>query len=493
MQCYNARILKSLFHLFFIAVFACCIFSSCSKNNGGIADVYFSKDTIFFDTVFTEMATVTKRFTIRNTTNEDVVLNNVQVAGGENSIFKLNINGFSGQTLQNIEVFANDSVFVFVKAMLNKNHAKNKLIQEDSILFDINGNTKKVILAATGQDARYYFPTDTTPEGVPYSTLSGNVTWNNELPIVIVNFLIVPAGSKLTILPGTQVHLYRNGLLYVDKNATIEVLGELDNPVVFQGTRLESNYQNNPGQWQSIRLFENSSEHIFRNAIIKNGYVGLECYNLALTQGSFSPSKLVLENVRIQNMSAMGIFTVGYNFDAYNLHISNTGQYCAAITGGGDVNFYHTTMANFWSGNKRQTPTFFVNNYFVNQSANTLYGNDLNCHLFNSIIYGAENNEFAFDSTDIVPLNFSFNNCMMKLDKNFDIENNPRFVNIIKNPTKPGFVSPALQNYQLTEDSEALDKGERSVVMNNNAKLLFDLQGKNRLTKQSPDLGAYSR
>lgn len=485
--------MKSLVHFIFITVFAIGIFSSCSSNSGGIADVVFSKDTIFFDTVFTEMATVTKRFTIRNTTNEDVILNNVHVAGGENSIFKLNINGFAGQTLNNIEIFAHDSVFVFVKAMLNKNNSKNKLIQEDSILFDINGATKKVILAATGQDARYYFPTDTTPSGFAYSTISGHVTWNNEMPIVIVNYLVVTAGSKLTILPGTQVHLYRNGALSIDKNASIEVLGELDNPVVFQGTRLESNYQNSPGQWIGIGLAENNNANIFRNTIIKNGYIGLSCQNSAIMSGSFSPSKLILENVRIQNMSAMGIFSVGYNIDAYNLQISNTGQYCAAITGGGDVNFYHTTMANFWSGNKRQTPTFFVNNYFVDQNANTLYGNDLKCHLYNSIIYGSENNEFAFDSTDIVPLNFSFNNCMMKLDKDFNIDNNPKFVNVIKNPAKPGFINPGLQNYQLTEDSEALEKGDRSVVTNNNAKLLFDLQGKNRLTKQNPDLGAFSR
>ncbi len=468
------------------------IFTSCSKNTGGPADISFSKDTVFFDTVFTEMATVTKRFTIRNTTNEDAIFSNIRIAGGDNSIFKLNVNGYSGQSLNNIEVFANDSVFVFVKAMLNKNHAKNKLIQEDSILFDINGDTKKVHLAATGQDARYYFPTDTTSSGFVYSTISGNITWNNELPIVIVNYLIVTAGSKLTILPGTQVHFFRNGALTIDQNATIEVLGEMDNPVVFQGTRLESTYQNNPGQWVGIGLNEGNGTNIFRNAIIKNGYVGLSCNNNAIMSGTFAQSKLILENVKIQNMSAMGIFSIGYNLDAYNLQISNTGQYCAAITGGGDVNFYHTTMANYWSGNKRQTPTFFVNNYFINQASNTLYANTLNCNLYNSIVYGTENNEFSFDSTDIAPLNYKFTNCMLKLDKDFNIDN-PKFVNAIKNPDKPGFSNTSFQNYQLTEESAALEKGERSVVTNNNTRLLFDLQGKNRLTKQNPDLGAYSR
>lgn len=483
--------MKNFIYSFLILILGIAVFG-CSKGINAPAEVTFSRDTVFFDTVFTEMATVTKRFTIRNTTGNDVVLNNVRIAGGNASIFKMNINGFSGQVLDNIEVFAHDSVFVFVKAMLNKNNTKNQFIQEDSILFEAGNKTQKVVLAAAGQDARYYFPTDTI-NGTPYSLLAGNTTWSNDLPIVIVNYLIVPSGSKLTILPGTKVHLYNNGALSIDKNASIEVLGDLDNPVIFQGTRLESNYQNSPGQWIGIGLSENNSANIFRNAIIKNGYIGLSCQNTSVMSGSSSPSKLVLENVKIQNMSSMGIFSIGYNIDAYNLQISNTNQYCAAITGGGNVNIYHATMANYWSGNKRQTPSFFVNNFYINQSAGVLIGNNLICNVYNSIIYGSEQNEFSFDSTDVASLNYKFTNCMMQLDKNTNIENNPRFVNVIKNPSNPGFVNTAQQNYQLTENSPAIEKGDRSVVTNHNAQLLFDLRGINRLTKQNPDIGAFSR
>ncbi|HSZ85921.1 MAG TPA: hypothetical protein VK787_07805, partial [Puia sp.] len=72
------------------------IVSSCKKNSfitSAGASVNFSADTIYFDTVFTSTGSVTQSVKIINNNNQKLLLSDVKLMGGNNSVFKINING----------------------------------------------------------------------------------------------------------------------------------------------------------------------------------------------------------------------------------------------------------------------------------------------------------------------------------------------------------------------------------------------------------------
>lgn len=440
---------------------------------------------------------MTKIFLIRNNSNETVNLDKVYIPGGNASDYRFNVNGFEGPSVEDLELEAHDSMYVFVEVTIDPNGGTTPLIVEDSIVVEYNNGADyaRAILVAFGQDAIYYYPDDTVfySNGsiLPYSTLPcGNVVWGPGKPIVVVGYLQDTCGT-LTVLPGTQVHFYGNGALFMDDGSTLQVLGEAHNPVVFQGTKLEYAYKDVPGQWDRIYLFEGSVNHIIRNAIIKNGFIGLQIEDeLALNTGNTStPKKVVLENVVIKNMSAVGILARQYNMDAYNVLISNCGQYCAALTFGGTYRMYHCTFANYWSGSIRNFPSLFFNNYYYDGVSVTPAA--LNFEFNNGISYGNTLEEVGFDSVNTATFNYIFRNSLLRLDDDLPTPA-LHFVSCVKNQ-EPEFVDDFNGNYALKNISPAINKGDPAIVNSFADKLLFDLAGNNRLMSNQPDAGAYEK
>ena len=456
-----------------------------------------SRDTVWFDTVFTNMGSMTKKFLIRNNSNETVNLDKVYIPSGNNSNYRFNVNGFVGPSVEDIELEAHDSMYVFVEVTIDPNGGNTPMIVEDSLVVEYNNHTNytRAIFVAFGQDAIYYLPTDTTNYGLPYSSLSCDVTWGPAKPIVVVGYLQDTCGT-LTILPGTQVHFYKNSALFIDDFGILKVLGDASNPVVFQGTRLGSAYKDVPGQWDRIYINEGSTEHVIRNAVIKNAFIGLQLDDgIALTSGNLStPKKVVLENVKIENMSAVGILSRHYNLDAYNVLINNCGQYAAALTYGGNIRMYHCTFANYWSGSIRNFPSLFFNNYYIDvfQTPNVLRDAPLNMEFNNGIVYGNVLAEVGYDSVNTSAFNYVFRNSVLKLDLQNTATPPLHFINVKANQD-PKFTDNFNRIYTLGTGSSAINWGDPAVVGANSDKLMFDLGGSNRLVSGNPDAGAFEK
>ena len=64
------------------------------------------------------------------------------MAGGENSQFRLNIDGIPNYVQEDIEVAAMDSMYIFVEVTVDPNNDLNPFVIEDSVIFN-NGNTQK--------------------------------------------------------------------------------------------------------------------------------------------------------------------------------------------------------------------------------------------------------------------------------------------------------------------------------------------------------------
>ncbi|MFM7681763.1 MAG: hypothetical protein ACKO7P_03345, partial [Bacteroidota bacterium] len=213
--------MKTVFISILVLFFALSL-GSCKKN-GLLSkkNLEFSIDTLVFDTVFTTIGSTTQQFKIYNRENKTVKIEEIELMGGENSPFRMNVDGLMGNKLTNIEVLAKDSLFAFVEVTLNVNGEILPMIVEDSIRFRTNGIDQYIKLAVWGQDA--YFHYKDLNEG----------TWPNDKPHVIYGYAAIDSAKTLTIQAGTQIHLHKNALLYVYKS-TLNIQGTLGNEVVLQ-------------------------------------------------------------------------------------------------------------------------------------------------------------------------------------------------------------------------------------------------------------------
>lgn len=119
------------------------------------AALSFSNDSVYFDTVFVTLGSVTKRFKVYNPHDERIRISNIRLAGGNASFFRLNIDGKAGNTATDIEIDGKDSIFVFCEVTIDPTNDLNPFVVTDSVMFETNGNTQKVLLVAYGRNADF--------------------------------------------------------------------------------------------------------------------------------------------------------------------------------------------------------------------------------------------------------------------------------------------------------------------------------------------------
>jgi hypothetical protein len=118
-------------------------FSGCKKTElFSKSNVTFSIDTLVFDTVFTKIGSTTKNFKIYNPDSKIIELEEVQLMGGENSPFRINVDGIAGTKFLNHKIEGKDSMFVFVDVKLNVTGKNLPIVIEDSIRIKTNGSKK---------------------------------------------------------------------------------------------------------------------------------------------------------------------------------------------------------------------------------------------------------------------------------------------------------------------------------------------------------------
>jgi hypothetical protein len=467
---------------------------SCRKDEKILQDssakLNFSTDSLSFDTVFTTVGTVTKNFRVYNPYKETIEISSIRLNGGEQSNFRINVDGRSGAFHQHVQIAPQDSMYVFVEATIDPTNETNPFVISDYIEFNTNGNNQRIELVAWGQNARYYTPTTFSRSLPDYTCLTGecsddiapvDIRWDNTLPYVIYGYVVIDSLDKLTIEAGTEIYFHQNGGLWVYADGTLKVNGTKEEPVVFQGDRLEAAYQDKPGQWDRIWINEGGLNEI-NYAVIRNAFIGLQVEPLPFRDTSSLDRSLSIKNTIIENCSGIGLLTALYNIDAENLLIGDCGQYNAVIQSAGNYRFTHCTFANYFSEAARETPAVFIQNSYVN-ALRTQYIQSPNVDLYNSLVYGQNDVEFAVEALNNETLDLDFRNCLFKTDFNFT--DGSRFKDIIKNPAGELFKATGSGNYALTETSAARNQG--SVTIANSVPQ--DQQGNSRLTDGKPDLG----
>jgi len=508
--------------LYFVLTLVILIFWSSCRNDFDFSpskgSLEFSKDTIYLDTIFSNIGSSTYNLKVYNRSNEDISIPTVRLGQGQASKYRLNVDGLPGKEFNNIELLAKDSLFIFVETTVDiQSLSQNSLqfLYTDVIEFDAGNNLQQVELVTLVKDAKFIYPNKDANTGI-IETLSfdadgdgiidetnlqgrfleeNELTFTNEKPYVIYGFAAVNEGDVLTIEAGARIHFHANSGLLVTNNASLKVNGALsndqdllENEVIFESDRLEPEFANVPGQWSAIYLFDGSVENSINYATIKNATVGVIS---ELGQENNTP-KLSMSNTQIYNSSAFGILATASSITAENVVINNSGQSSFAGTGGGRYNFTHCTLANYWNSGFRQFPSVLLTNYVTNAEGNDI-GNHLSEANFNNcIIYGNDNPEVNFDELNGFDFNFKFTNCLIRfqnasgnfIGENYNFGNQELYSACIFNQD-PDFKSP-FENLMIIGDASAANGNGNSVFAQ---QVQRDILNEDRTA--SPDLGAY--
>lgn len=473
---------RYLLQILAVAVLLVSLFSCEEEGYMSSSDVQlqFSKDTITFDTIFTTIGSTTRRFTVQNPYDENVLVSRIRLAGGEFSNFRLNVNGMVGNELYEVEIPARDSIYIFVEVTIDPNGQNLPMVVQDSIEFTTNSNLQDVKLIAYGQDFKLI-----------KAQVLKTQTWTAEKPYLVYDYAYVDSTSVLTIEPGTKIYFHKDAGLYV--KGTVIADGDYQNPIMLRADRLEASYEDLPDQWNGVVLYSGSHDNVLDFVTIKNANIGLQVGTIE-NEGYAS---LTLTNSTIENMAYAGLFAMKSKIYAYNDVIANCGFYAAALLVGGEYEFYHSTIANYWGnyGSKaRTTPSLVLSNVLVVDGSNgsVSYNGDLKKATFgNSIIYGNTNNELELGNNGENAFNFLFDHCIIQIPDTVNTSNKDHYKEVWKGSEyDPRFVDPYDKfNYQLDTLSAAIDLGKPDY-----AKLFpVDIQNKNRTGDKGPDLGAYER
>ena len=458
------RLIKSFFILL-LPLIAISI-SSCKKDKIDTSSsvvLTFSSDTVFFDTVFTSIGSVTQRLLVYNTNNNKINISSIHLAGGEQSFYKMNIDGVSANSMNDVELAAHDSLYIFIRITIDPNNHNNPLIVTDSIVFTTNGNLQNVKLVAWGQDAHFY----------KNEFLKGNIIWDSTRPYVIYGYLRIDTTATLTMMPGCKVYFHKNSYFAVSSEATLKIAGNPEHPVRFQGDRLDPFYRDLPGQWEGIYLERGSKKNEIDYAIIKNGSFGISV-------DSISPPDpiLTINNTIIQNVTGTGIYAYASQVTATNCVIGDCGSAAINLDFGGNYDFRQLTIGNYWSSSVRTTPSLVISNYRYDLTGGKIPNPLVKAYFGNSIIYGNVDEEILLDSLPAIPFDFKFDHALIKTKM---VVSSEHYIECIINKD-PEFVNYLEYNYAIDSISPAIKKGIPMGVPE-------DIKGVER--GMTPDLGAY--
>ncbi len=435
----------------------------------------FSQDTVLFDTVFTSVGSATQAFKVYNPSDNKIKISSIRLGKGSNSPYRFNIDGISALEVKDLEIESKDSVFVFVKVTIDPNQTDAPLIAQDSLIFVTNTNVQDVKLVAWGQDAYFY----------NRAIVSSDYIFKADKPHVIYNYLIVDSLYTLEVSAGARIHMHPGAFILVYNSATLKVKGTAEQPVIFEGDRLEDYYKTLPGQWGRIWLYAGSINNEIDYAIIRNGETGIQVD----TVGNSSNPTLRITNSMIYNMTGIGLLAQGTTIEAANCVIGNCGSYDLALTLGGSYDFRHCTFGNYWN-NFQRFSGLILNNYYIDINKNIQTRALTKAYFGNCILYGKNNDELTLDeSPNSSTFNYFFDHCLLKTSQS--ITDPTHFNNSIRNQ-EPWFMDPGLIQFEPDSTlSSVINKGSLEVINTSVFDITKDIKQKSRISDSFPDLGAY--
>lgn len=438
---------------------------SCSLNSEDFSTdpsltLRFSNDTIFFDTIFTEIPSVSKRLRVYNDHSGALNIATISLAD-PNTPYTITVNGIKGTAFETTRILANDSILILLEANIGNRDSLSPYIIEDHLLFSTNGNNQEVFVLSWGQDANY----------LKDSVLACNTTWKAGKPYVIYDHVLIDTLCTLNIEPGTRIFSHLGSKIFV--KGSIKVNGTAAERVLFINDRFDGDYSLFPGQWGGILFLEGSKNNEIRYADIRNAEVGIWLG----TPDADNLADLVLENCIIENMSESAVLSFTSDLEMTNCLLNNSGQFVFGAIAGGNYVLQHNTIANYSFGFFKSQPTFIVTDQLELADGSTIEGS-IEMVLNNNIIWGIGADEIELHTDTGLGFNLMMTNNLLRTTN----EQFTGFDNILNDD--PLFIDPELFDYKLDSLSPAINQGASLGIG-------IDLLGNVRSIP--PDIGAYEK
>jgi len=451
----------------FIALFLCAVAlytaSSCKKESflteGGA--ISFSADTLLFDTVFTAQGSATRSIRILNKEKQKIKISSIRLGKGDDSPYRLNVNGVPGKEIRDMELAGNDSMYVFAAVTIDPTEEDSPFLVEDNLIVTVNGNDFSIPVIGYGQNAHY----------VVGDTVLTTQTWLTDKPYVLLHNVFVDSANTLTIPAGARIYMHADARLFV--LGTLKINGTKADSVVFQGDRIDrriyvGEYKDVPGEWGGIYFDRLSRNNEINYAVLKNG--GLPTIiNGQSTLGAIiqvnedairdGTPVLKITNSVIKNSAQYGLLAFNASILAENCLIADCQYENLALVQGGDYKIYDCTVATYgtisYFNRARGHITAVIQNYYpISQTA--YVGAALNADIKNTILYGIAEDEVFFDQKPDFTAAVNLQNCIIKAKEAI-----PAFVvqadNLLNQD--PVFRNTSESDYHLGEGSSAIGKG----------------------------------
>ena len=431
---------------------------------------------------------------VYNRNNQRLLISSIELQGGANSSFRINVDGRKGHRFEHVEIDKNDSIYIKVEATASHNEESKPVLLRDYVKFTTNTVQQQVVLEAYGQDVVI----------LRGSIIDSDSILSNQKPYLVYDSLFVKEGATLHIREGTTFYFYNRAELLIA--GTLQVAGTQQQPVIFRGDRLDINvnvpYDKIPGQWGGIRFKSSSYNNTIEYACIRNGLYGID-----FERSETEQLKLSIANSVITNSSHTLITAVNCRIEGENCEFSNAGGGLMRLTGG-EYSFIHCTLANYfaWGGSASGNTVSLANTWYDPVANDTIPLPVSKADFLNSILYG---NSFAAGVTIYknsgnyadTPLRYLFNSCVLRAgdakdDYRIIRENNGESVinclfdkdPVFANPgTKPDRNDPFAYDFRLDSISPARTMADPGIAN----QVPYDMNGISRLQDEGPDAGAY--
>lgn len=435
----------------------------------------FSRDTVNFDTVFTDLGTPTARLIVSNRAKKGINISSIRLRR-QDSNFSLNVDGISAREFSNVEIMARDSIYVFIECFIPSDSSMEPALVEDELEFVTNGVTQTVRLEAYGQNVTR----------LAAAVIDSDTRLTPDRPYVVFDSLVVAKDAVLSIDPGVKMLFHNDAVMKV--YGRLEAVGDPQNIIEMRGDRMDNvlpdvSYDIMAGQWQGIIFAPSSAENRMEYVDMRSTVFGVIARSDPDAVPDYSQSKLLLRNSWLHNSQSTVLFSDFCRIDAFGVCFSEAADAVVSLRGG-EHRFVQCTFANNYLFSAISMPIVSL----FHLKPNELYDDPrplMKASFENSIIYGITTgiNEGNLDETDVFLRNVSlkaagtddehFIECLWETD--------PLFLTV-----RPKYYF----NYHVAEDSPVIGKGNPAYIT---PESLYDIDGVDRLSSGAPTLGAYAR
>lgn len=421
----------------------------------------FSVDTLKMGTVFTGEGTPTHSFKVYNRHSKGITISSIAFRNEDDaSMFRLNVDGIPGRSFHDVEIRANDSIFVLVEATVPSSGGATAAVKHDApIDFITNGVSSEVVLCIYGQD---FLP-------MHAERISADRILSSGQPYRVFDSLVVDPGATLTLAAGTRMHFHDGAMLRV--YGTLRCEGTPQAPVTMEGDRFGQvvgriPYEIMSNQWYGVELRPTSGNHYMSHTVIKNTTDGVI---LAGDRSRYpgGPS-LTMLNCRLRNSGTNVLWADSANVEAVGCEFAEAASGLVVLIGGSHT-LNHCTLAN---------------NYLfsaIEGAALTLAGDDIKASVTNSIIYGLGNDVYP---GDLKGKNVAIRHSIIRAEGTDD----DNFIDIMwgVDPLYRTVRADYFFDYRLLEDSPARGAANPALTLPQAAADFYGLP-----RSDTPDLGAY--